>query len=73
MSKNKGSRFEREEGPRGRWKHGSRISEESNCLCTGEVAEAVFYLQKGWVKLTVVSEKGNKAVLGILETGYFLW
>jgi CRP/FNR family transcriptional regulator, cyclic AMP receptor protein len=37
----------------------------------GNAAEAVFYIQKGRVKLTVVSEQGKEAVLGILETGHF--
>ena len=37
----------------------------------GEVADAVFYIQKGRVKLTVVSEHGKEAVVGILEPGQF--
>src|SRR5579859_7356198 len=37
----------------------------------GEVADSVFYLQKGRVKLTVVSEQGKEAVVGILEPGQF--
>ena len=37
----------------------------------GAVANAVFYLQKGRVKITVVSEQGKEAVVGILETGHF--
>jgi CRP/FNR family transcriptional regulator, cyclic AMP receptor protein len=35
----------------------------------GDVADAVFYLQKGSVKLT--SEQGKEAVVGILEPGQF--
>jgi CRP-like cAMP-binding protein len=35
------------------------------------VADSVFYLQKGRVKLTVVSEQGKEAVVGILELGQF--
>jgi CRP/FNR family cyclic AMP-dependent transcriptional regulator len=30
----------------------------------GDVADSVFYLQKGRVKLTVVSERGKEAVVG---------
>ena len=30
----------------------------------GDVADSVFYLQKGQVKLTVVSEQGKEAVVG---------
>jgi CRP/FNR family cyclic AMP-dependent transcriptional regulator len=37
----------------------------------GEVADSVFYIQKGCVKLTVVSEHGKEAVVGILEPGQF--
>jgi CRP/FNR family cyclic AMP-dependent transcriptional regulator len=37
----------------------------------GDVADSVFYLQKGQVKLTVVSEQGKEAVVGILEPGQF--
>jgi CRP-like cAMP-binding protein len=37
----------------------------------GEVADSVFYLKKGRVKLTVISEQGKEAVVAILETGQF--
>jgi len=37
----------------------------------GDVADAVFYIQKGSVKLTVLSEQGKEAVVGILEPGQF--
>ncbi|HXQ07340.1 MAG TPA: Crp/Fnr family transcriptional regulator [Bradyrhizobium sp.] len=37
----------------------------------GEVADKVFYLQKGRVKLTVLSEQGKEAVVAILEPGQF--
>jgi CRP/FNR family transcriptional regulator, cyclic AMP receptor protein len=37
----------------------------------GDVADAVFYIQKGSVKLTVLSEHGKEAVVGILEPGQF--
>jgi CRP/FNR family cyclic AMP-dependent transcriptional regulator len=37
----------------------------------GEVADSVFYIQKGRVKLTVISEQGKEAVVAILETGQF--
>jgi CRP/FNR family cyclic AMP-dependent transcriptional regulator len=38
----------------------------------GEEADAVFYIQKGKVKLTVHSEQGKEAVVAILEAGQFL-
>jgi CRP/FNR family transcriptional regulator, cyclic AMP receptor protein len=34
-------------------------------------ADAVFYIQKGKVKLTVTSDEGKAAVLAVLETGDF--
>jgi CRP/FNR family transcriptional regulator, cyclic AMP receptor protein len=37
----------------------------------GEVADAVFYIQSGKVKLTVISEQGKEAVVAILEPGQF--
>jgi CRP/FNR family cyclic AMP-dependent transcriptional regulator len=37
----------------------------------GDVADMVFYLQKGKVKLTVLSEQGKEAVVAILEPGQF--
>src|ERR1700680_2299674 len=37
----------------------------------GDVADTVFYIQKGSVKLTVLSEQGKEAVVGILEPGQF--
>jgi CRP/FNR family transcriptional regulator, cyclic AMP receptor protein len=37
----------------------------------GEVAGAVFYIQKGKVKVTVLSQQGKEAVIGILAQGQF--
>ena len=37
----------------------------------GDVAETVFYIQKGRVKLTVLSEQGKEAVVAILEPENF--
>jgi CRP/FNR family transcriptional regulator, cyclic AMP receptor protein len=37
----------------------------------GDAADAVFYIQKGKVKLTVVSSTGREATLGVLVPGYF--
>jgi CRP/FNR family transcriptional regulator, cyclic AMP receptor protein len=38
----------------------------------GDAADAVFYIQSGKIKLTVVSAKGKEAVVGILEPDHFL-
>jgi CRP/FNR family transcriptional regulator, cyclic AMP receptor protein len=37
----------------------------------GDVADTVFYIQSGQVKLTVISEQGKEAVVAILEPGQF--
>ncbi len=37
----------------------------------GDVADAVFYIQKGKIKLTVISERGKEAVVGVLGYGHF--
>jgi len=37
----------------------------------GEAADKVFYIQKGRVKVVVVSEQGKEAVVGIFEPGQF--
>ena len=37
----------------------------------GDVADAVFYIQSGKIKLTVISERGKEAVVGVLEPSHF--
>jgi CRP/FNR family cyclic AMP-dependent transcriptional regulator len=37
----------------------------------GEAADTVFYIQKGRIKVVVLSEQGKEAVVGILEKGQF--
>jgi CRP/FNR family cyclic AMP-dependent transcriptional regulator len=37
----------------------------------GDAADAVFYIESGKVKLTVVSTRGKEAVIGVLEQGSF--
>src|SRR3984885_2124229 len=37
----------------------------------GDVADTVFYIQKGKVKLTVMSEQGKEAIVAILEPRQF--
>jgi CRP/FNR family cyclic AMP-dependent transcriptional regulator len=37
----------------------------------GDAADTVFYIQKGRIKVLVVSEQGKEAVVGILEPGQF--
>jgi CRP/FNR family transcriptional regulator, cyclic AMP receptor protein len=42
-----------------------------NIFEQGDVADAVYYLQQGKVKLAVLSDQGKEAVVGILEPGQF--
>jgi CRP/FNR family transcriptional regulator, cyclic AMP receptor protein len=37
----------------------------------GDIADAVFYLQKGKVKIVVMSDQGKEAVVAVLEPGQF--
>ena len=47
------------------------FQENQNVFAQGDVADTVFYIQKGRVKLTVMSEQGKEAVVGILEPSQF--
>ncbi len=42
-----------------------------NVFLQGDPADAIFYIQKGKVKLTVVSQQGKEAVVAILGAGDF--
>jgi CRP/FNR family cyclic AMP-dependent transcriptional regulator len=48
-----------------------KIKRNQRVFEQGGPADAVFYIQKGRVKLTVLSEQGKEAVVGILEPGQF--
>src|SRR5664280_1716996 len=45
--------------------------EDQIVFSQGDPADAVFYIQKGKVKVTVVSEQGKEAVVAILGTDDF--
>jgi len=50
----------------------SQLSPKKHTIFSqGDAAEAVFYVQTGKVKLTVVSQQGKEAVIAILERGAF--
>jgi CRP/FNR family cyclic AMP-dependent transcriptional regulator len=48
------------------------VPKKQSIFTQGDVADAVFYIQKGKVKLTVVSKAGKEATIGILDEGNFL-
>ena len=49
----------------------SQYRKDQIIFSQGEIADAVFYVQEGEVKLTVVSKQGKEAVVAILGPGHF--
>ena len=49
----------------------SQYGKNQNVFAQGDIADAVFYIQKGKVKVTVVSEHGKEAVVAILGKDEF--
>jgi CRP/FNR family transcriptional regulator, cyclic AMP receptor protein len=49
----------------------SRYQKDQIIFALGDVADTVFYIQKGRVKVVVLSDQGKEAVIGILEPGQF--
>jgi len=45
--------------------------DKQSIFSQGDPADAVFYIQKGKVKITVVSKRGKEAVVAILQEGDF--
>src|SRR5512135_401122 len=43
-----------------------------NVFRQGQPADSLFYLRQGKVKLTVLSQQGKEAIIGILNAGEFL-
>ncbi|MGA7401468.1 MAG: Crp/Fnr family transcriptional regulator [Candidatus Sulfotelmatobacter sp.] len=49
----------------------SAFSKKQTIFVQGDPSDAVFYIQKGKVRLTVVSKAGKEAIIGILNEGDF--
>ena len=49
----------------------SKYQKDQIVFSQGDVGDAVFFIQKGKIKLTVVSERGKEAVVGILGPDHF--
>jgi CRP-like cAMP-binding protein len=47
------------------------FAEKQTIFTQGDAADAVFYIQKGKVRLTVLSSNGKEATLGLLSAGDF--
>jgi CRP/FNR family cyclic AMP-dependent transcriptional regulator len=45
--------------------------DKQSIFCQGDPADAVFYIQKGRVKITVLSNRGKEAVIAVLQEGNF--
>ena len=50
----------------------AKYSKDQTIFRQGDAANAVFYIQKGKVKVTVVSKQGKEAVVAILGADEFL-
>ncbi len=48
-----------------------KYRKNSSIFAQGDPADAVFYIQRGEVKLAVVSPRGKEAVIAILSEGFF--
>jgi len=55
----------------GEGRSNARYRKEEVVFSQGDVADAVFYIQKGKVKVSVVSEQGKEAVIAMLAMGDF--
>jgi CRP/FNR family cyclic AMP-dependent transcriptional regulator len=49
----------------------SKYRKDQVVFSQGQAADAVFYIQQGRIKLTVISEQGKEAVVAILGPGHF--
>jgi CRP/FNR family transcriptional regulator, cyclic AMP receptor protein len=49
----------------------SKYQKDQIVFSQGDVGDAVFFIQKGKIKLTVISERGKEAVVGILGPDHF--
>ena len=57
--------------PVGEGKTVSTFRKNETVFSQGDAADTVFYIQRGRVKVVVLSEQGKEAVVGILEPGQF--
>ena len=49
----------------------SCVTQNETIFSQGDAADAVFFIQTGKVKLSVVSQQGKEAILALLEPGAF--
>ena len=58
-------------GAEGAGKQVEKYQKNQRIFSQGEAADSVFFIQKGKVKITVLSEHGKEAVVGIFGAGQF--
>ena len=49
----------------------SKYRKDQTIFTQGDAADTIFYIQKGKIKISVTSEQGKEAVVGVVETGQF--
>lgn len=49
------------------------FAKKQTIFAQGDAADALFYIQSGKVKVTVVSNNGKEATIGILSQRDFFW
>jgi CRP/FNR family transcriptional regulator, cyclic AMP receptor protein len=49
----------------------AKYRKDETIFSQGDAADAVFYIQEGQLKLTVISERGKEAVIAVLGPGHF--
>jgi CRP/FNR family cyclic AMP-dependent transcriptional regulator len=57
---------------RGKGKTILELRKNQTLFVQGDVADRIFYIQQGKVKLSILSEEGKEAVIAILTTGQFV-
>jgi CRP-like cAMP-binding protein len=55
----------------GEGRKGMHVMNKQTIFAQGDATDAVFYIQKGKIKLTVLSSNGKEATIGILQDGDF--
>jgi CRP/FNR family transcriptional regulator, cyclic AMP receptor protein len=55
----------------GQGRKSAMVARKKRIFTQGDAADAVFYIQKGKVRLTVLSKVGKEATIGILSEGNF--
>src|SRR3984957_7340533 len=57
---------------RGKGKTILELRKNQTLFVQGDVADRIFYIQQGKVKLSILSEEGKEAVMAILTAGHFV-